>query len=284
MVDGATQLTMGFLVRHPDAAAAVLEEQPTDVAAAFLAEVPARLGGPVLALMMPWQASRCLLEIDPDTAAGLIREMPHTLAATNLRQWPVAKREEILDRLPKRLALTLRILLGYPSTTAGAWMDPRPALLPLEGDAETALARLRREEGDVDGVVFAISREQKLEGRVRISALLRAPQSTSLSVLLEPAPSSIEARTDLLELKEHDAWDLPDPVPVLSREGRVVGVLRYSDLRRGLAASRDRENEAPGNGLIHLADGSWLGMARILESLLRFLPPARPPAPPENNP
>ncbi len=279
MADGATQLTMGFLSRHPDSAAAVLEEQPIDVAAAFLADVPARLGGPVLGLMMPYQASRCLLGIDTDTAAGLIREMPHTLAATNLRQWPVAKRDELLDRLPQRLAFTIRVLLGYPSTTVGAWMDPRPALLPLEGDVAGALARIRREEGDVDGVVFVIDRDQKLEGLLRISALLRAPQTTLLPVLLEPAPTSISARADVIEFREDEVWDKPDPVPVLSREGRVVGVLRYSDIRRGLAASRVQDSEA-GQGLMNLADGSWLGMGRLLEGLLRFLPPARPPEPP----
>ncbi|HUP48016.1 MAG TPA: hypothetical protein VNA04_04420 [Thermoanaerobaculia bacterium] len=271
---------MGFLARHPDAAAAVLEEQRVDVAADFLAEIPARLGGPVLARMMPFQASRCLIEVEPEAAAGLVREMPHAVAATSLRQWPASKREQLLERLPSRLAFTLRLLLGYPGTAVGAWMDPRPALLPAGEDAASALERLRLEDGEIDRVVFVINREQKLEGQVRFGALLRAGGRTPLSALLEAVPTAVPARAALIELRDHPVWDGPDPVPVLSRDGRVVGALRYADLRRGLAAAHDQGRGAPGDSLVNLADGSWIGMARILEGVLRILPPARPPAPP----
>lgn len=279
MADGARQLTMGFLARHPDAAAAVLEEQPVDVAAAFLEEIPTRLGGPVLALMMPFQASRCLLEVEPEAAAGLLREMPHAVAATNLRRWPAAKRDHLLGLLPSRLAFTIRLLLGYPGTTVGAWMDPRPALLPLEGDVGSALARLGEDDAEVERIVLVIDREQRLEGRVRIGALLRASERTQLSALLEEVPAPVQARADLIELRDHSVWSEPDPVPVLSREGRVVGVLRHSDLRRGLITSRTDSRDAPVSNLVNLAGGSWLGMARILEGALGMLPPARPPEP-----
>lgn len=279
MADGAKQLTMGFLVRHPEAAAAVLEEQPVDVGAAFLTEIPARLGGPVLGLMMPFQASRCLLEVDPEAAAGLLREMPHAVAATNLRRLPATKRDHLLSLLPSRLAFTIRLLLGYPGTTVGAWMDARPALLPLEGDAGAALARLGEEDGEVERIVFVTDREQRLEGQVRIGALLRATEQTPLSALLEAVPAPVQARADLIELRDHSVWGEPDPVPVLSREGRVVGVLRHSDLRRGLVSSGTDSRDAPGNSLVNLADGSWLGMARVLEGALNMLPPARPPKP-----
>ena len=275
------QLTLGFMSRHPDAAAGVLEAQPLDAAAAFLADVPARLGGPVLARMMPFQASRCLLEVDLDSAAGLVREMPEGVAATNLRHWPASKRDALLERLPRTLALTIRLLLGFPLTTAGAWMDPRPLMIPSGGDAATARASLHRNESEIDRVGFIVDRDHRLKGRVRVSQLLRAPDATPLSAITESVPVTIAARDDVLELRSHSAWENPDPVPVLSREGMVIGVMRHSDVRRGLAALREDGSETHA-GLMSLVDGSWMGMAALLEGLLRFLPPSRSPEPPEN--
>ena len=281
MADGATQLTLGFMSRHPDAAAAVLEAQPFDAAAAFLEEVPARLGGPVLARMMPFQASRCLLEVDLDSAAGLVREMPEGIAAMNLRHWPASKRDALLERLPRRLALSIRLLLGFPLTTAGAWMDPRPLMLPSGGDAASARARMQTNDSEIDRVAFIVDRDLRLEGRVRVSQLLRAPDATPLSAITEAVPVTVAARDDLLELRAHSAWEDPDPVPVLSREGMVIGVMRHADVRRGLAALREDGSDTHA-GLMSLVDGSWLGMAGLLEGLLRFLPSSRAPEPPEN--
>lgn len=281
MADRTSQLTLGFLARHPDVAAAVLEEQPAEAAGEFLAAIPARLGGPVLARMLPFHASRCLLEVDLDAAAGMVREMPEAAAATSLRQFPVTRRDALLERLPRRLAVAIRLLLGFPVTTAGAWMDPRPLLLSSGGIASAARESLARNESEIDRVAFIVNRDQRLEGRVRISQLLRAPDATPLAAITEAVPVTIAARDDLLELRAHDAWEESDPVPVLSRDGTVIGAMRHADVRRGLSALREEGSEIHG-GLMSIVDGSWLGMAGLLEGLLRLLPAPRTPEPPED--
>jgi magnesium transporter len=273
--EGGIQLSLALLDRHPDAAAAVLEAQSAHCVAAFLEHIPARLGGPVLARMMPFHTARCLLELPTDTAIALLREMPAALAATALRQWPAQRRDPLLEALPLRLGWTLRLLLGYPQTTVGAWMDPEPPLLPPEIDAAEALRRLREEARDLDRVVFVVDREQRLQGRVRLAELLRAAPATPLGTLLDPDGPHLAARSDLLSCRDHPAWQSHEALPVLALDGRLVGVLHHDELRRALSAERGGPHA--GRGRLEMADGYWLGLAGLVEGLTRLLPPAAAP-------
>lgn len=279
--DGGIELSLALLDRHPEAAAAVLEAQPVKGVAGFLEQIPARLGGPVLARMLPFHAARCLLEAPPACAAALLREMPPAVAATALRQWPAPRRETLLNDLPVRLAFALRLLLGYPETTIGAWMDPEPPLLPLEVDAGGALARLCAEARDLDRVVFVVDREQQLQGSVRLAELLRAAPSLPVAALLQREGPSLAARTDLLSCRDHAAWAEHDVLPVRARDGRLVGVLHHDQLRRALAVHRD--SAAGGRGRLELADGYWLGLAQVVETLTALLPPGAAPRRPSGD-
>lgn len=270
------ELTLSFLRRHPEAAAEALETLETDTAAAFLGEVPPSLAAPVMAAMLPFHAARCLALTDEDFATGLLAAMPATAAAAVLRRLPAAPADRLLERLPARPAFGLRLLLRYPVTTVGAWMEPDAALLPTGVTVGDAWDRLRREAAALDRFLYVVDREQRLVGRLASAELLRADNDMPVDRLATAAPATLAARSDLTTVIGQAAWRECDPLPVLSRDRRVLGVARYAVLRQGAEAAHDgRTGSAFGDTLMELMEAYWTGLSRLVEGPFSLLPPAQ---------
>ncbi len=271
-------LSLHFVEQHPREAAGVLEAQPAEAAAAFLSEIPVRAAALVMASMLPFHAARCLRKLAPEDAASLLAEVKPAAGAALMRQVSERRANDLIGRLPSRRAAVLRLMLGYPVTTVGAWMDAR---LPLLADDETvggAIRRLRREDWDIDTFLHVVDRDRQLCGRLRSGALLRAGVRTPLRALLEPAPATLQARTDLLSVRDLPAWDDGEALPVVRRSGEMIGVLSYVGLQRGL-----RHDEAgdpyrgPAGALLQFVEVQWQGLAHLLEAPFRAGTPARDP-------
>jgi Mg/Co/Ni transporter MgtE len=275
MTDGRIALSQRLAETHPDTAASVLESQPVEAAAAFLDSIPARAAGPVLARMLPFRAARCLRGISRDQAVALLCEMPAAVAAGIMRQSTRSEREALIAGLPERRARAIRLLTGYPQNTVGACMNPQPPLLPAGLTVAEAIERLREEAENLDRVIHVIDREQQLLGRVRSAELLRADPQGMLDALIEAAPFTVHARTDLISCRDLPAWEQTDTLPVLTRDSRFVGVLHHAGLRRGLVLARATAPTLPGDRTLDLVDQYWLGMARFVEGLTALLPSSR---------
>jgi Mg/Co/Ni transporter MgtE len=269
-------LSLRFVEQHPREAAAVLEAQPPESAAAFLDEIPVRVAALAMASMLPFHAARCLRKLAPESAAALLAQMKAAAGVAMLRQVSERRAEDLIARLPTRRAAALRLMLGYPVTTVGAWMDSRVPLLSDDDTVGSAIRRLRREDWDIETFLHVVDRDRRLCGRIRSGALLRAGVRTPLRALLEPAPATLPARSDLLSARELPAWDDGEALPVVRRSGELIGVLRYAGLQRGL-----RHDEAgdpyrgPAGALLQLVEVQWQGLAHLIEAPFRAAPPVR---------
>lgn len=267
------ELTLSFLRRHPEAAAEVLEVLPAETAAGFLREVAPRLAAPVMAAMLPFYAARCLERLDEDFGAELFPAMPAVAAAAVLRRLPLAQTERLLERFPARAAFRLRLLLRYPATTVGAWMEPGVPALPAGVTVCEAWERLREEAEALDRFLYVIDREQRLQGRVAAAELLRADNDMPIERLTVAVPHTLAARGDLAAVVEHAAWRECDPLPVQSRDGRFLGVAHYAVLRHAETTAFDsRQGTAFGDTLMQLMEAYWTGLSRLIEGPFSLLP------------
>lgn len=272
MIEGA-ELSLRFLERHPDEAAAELEAQPATVTAAYLADVPTRLAGPALARMLPAYAARCVAQMEPERAADLLRDVPPIPTSALLRHLPVKRQDDLLARLPRGTRAAVKLMLRYPATTAGAWVDPRAATVAEDDTVAGAWERLRRDAGELERWLYVVDREGGLVGRLRSAGLLRAQADTPVAQLLEPAPHTVAARADLLDVQSHPGWAAGDPLPLVGRNQRFIGVLRPGDLKRGLDADpAEAARGGLGQVLMELADAYWLTAARTLEASAALMP------------
>lgn len=266
------ELTLSFLRRHPESAAEILETLDTDTAAAFLQRVPPRLAAPVMAAMLPFYAARCLALAGEDFTAGLIPAMPAVAAAAVLRRLPLTLTERLLERIPARPAFRLRLLLRYPATTVGAWMEPGVPALPAGITVRDAWKRLREEAEALDRFLYVVDREQRLQGRLAAAELLRADHDMPIERLTVTVPHTLSARGDLAAVAEHAAWRECDPLPVLSRDGRFLGVAHYAVLRHIETAALDaRQGSVFGDTLMELMEAYWTGLSRVIEGPFSLL-------------
>lgn len=271
-------LSLGFLRRRPASAAAVLERLPPEEVASYLQQVPSSLAAPVVSAMLPFHSARCLMAAGEPCAIALLSSMPGASAAAVLRRMPHALADALIERLPPRSAFRLRLVLRYPQTTVGAWMESGVLTLPVEASVHDAWRLLRQDGEDLERFVYVVDREKHLLGHVTSAALLTASDDMMIERLIDEV-TPLKARGDLpLALARRD-WPEVDPLPVVARDGVFLGIARYAELQ--FAQERElgsRPQSVLAETLVDLMETYWSGLARLVEapfSLSKSAPAAR---------
>lgn len=269
----AEELSHTYLETHPADAARVLERLPAGSAAALLASVPARLGGPVLRQMLAPAAARCLERLDDAQAAGLLRAVGAQGGAALLRFLSATRRAHLLAQLPGPLALAYDLLLGYPEGTVGAWMDPHALALPADLSAAEALDALRHTDDAPTAHAYVIDARQRLLGQVELPALLRAEAATPLHRLLHPCIHRLPAQALASGVATHPGWRESAALPVIDRADHFLGALSHAALQTALhPAAGNRATMGAGDALTGLAGAYWLGVSTLIQAIVGLLP------------
>lgn len=266
------ELSLAFAEAHPDDAARVLEQLPAAEAAAFLSLLPARLGAPVLRHMLPTAAARCLEQVDLDTAAGLVRDLDTQTGTGMLRYVEPTRREQLIGQLPTAAALAFRLLLAYPEDTVGAWVNARALAMAPDTPASEALERLRQSTEPHTGL-YVVDPDHKLLGQLTLGDLFRAGRGLRVHQVMKPVRHHLSARASLAAARDHDGWNECSVLPVVERQGRFVGVLEATTLRR---AGEVLRVPAPATSARHaaplLARHTWQVFASLLQAAIALLP------------
>jgi magnesium transporter len=273
-------LTLNYIAAHPAEAARVLERIPGADAAALFATVPARTGAPVLMAMLPSAAARILGSLDDEPALALLAAAGVQAAVTVLRYVPDPRRSRLLQGLPTATAVASRILLGYPDDSVGAWADPDIVVLVPETRVSDVLARVRGGDEKKVDQVYAVDNEQRLVGVADLHELLRVPELTALAAVMRKPLAVLTAMTPLSGATTQRGWQQSSALPVVERDGRLIGVMHRATLARALA--RSRATTQPANDVTItgvLTRGYWDAASGLAEAGLWLLPPAKPVMP-----
>jgi magnesium transporter len=271
------KLTLSYLDAHASEAARVLERMPSQDSAALFARVPARTGAPALAAMLPSAAARMIALLDDAIALALLAAVGTQTAVAILRLTAQPRRTQLLGGLPTATAIAARLMLGYPEDSVGAWIDPDVIALPPETRAGEALARVRAGEETIVDQLYVIGPDQRLLGIVELHKALRAAEGATLEGLMTPSAVILSAITPLTSAATQRGWERSSVLPVVERDGRLIGVLRRGTLARALVRGRlpsQVAGEPPLSGII--ARGYWDAVSGLAEALVSSLPSAKP--------
>jgi magnesium transporter len=263
------RLSASFLQKHPAEAARLLEGMSGQQAAAVLGAVPTQAAAASVGVMEPYSAAGTLGLLPAYTAAGIAGQLPVDTAAGILRRMDETSRDALLQEVPSAAAEPLRRLLAHAEESAGALMDPLVLTVPEDLTAGEALARIRKEPKHATYYIYVLNREQGLSGVVTLRRLMLARPGEPVSSIMRTDVARVPAAAGHDVIKRHPAWRSVHALPVVDREGRFLGAIRYETLRRLEDAGR---SAAHGSGAFSaamtLGELTWIGMMHVLGGIV----------------
>jgi magnesium transporter len=216
--------------RYPFEAARLIEGARVHHAAAYLESLPENVAVDVLRRVNAYMGTRLMDAVEPQTAARFLELLtPHRAAALVSRLSP-ARVDRILQHSDPQYGAELKALASYPSNTAGSLMDPRVNSFAGETRTRDVIRQLRTLRQKRIQDVFVVDEDERLQGAVALQDVVLADGSTPLASLVQGPPPSVEVTASRASVLEELQKSRASSLPVVDFEGRVLGVLRQSEL------------------------------------------------------
>jgi magnesium transporter len=268
-------LSTAFAESHPVEAARVLEILSASDTAEFISALTPRLAAPIFRHMGPPYAARVIAMLEEEHVIAVIQLMGPQAAARVAQQIPNERQIHLLARLPVGTSIAIRLLVGYPRGTCGAYMDPWPLALAPDMAAADALEQIKEFEGELADCLFVSNGQRRLVGVLGLGDLVRAAPREPLSALMRPVVHSVSALASASLVGAHPGWDEFHALPVVERENRLVGALHRRALSAALVAPAARTQPNVASGLFV---AYWQMVSALTEVAIGALPPVPPVA------
>lgn len=257
-----------YVGAHPDELARRCDEMPGDVLAAFLEAIDSETAARLVPHLSPARAALGLAALDPATAAGILERLGTDLAASLLRQVDAMAADAILSTLPAERAMPVRVLLTYPSASAGGVMDPLVLTAPVAATAEAVRALVARYPDHLYYYVYVVDAEHRLVGVLDLAELFQARADMPVRSIMHDNVSWLSAESALDSVFVHPAWRHFDALPVVSTDRRFVGAIRHRRMRQLLEHHKPTPAGEPGvRTVMALGEIYWLGLCGLLQGI-----------------
>lgn len=260
-------LTREYLLTYPVDSARILEQVSAEHVAALFSELPVKTGANVMAAMLPNKAMLCLQAMPAQNAAKLMSELPVTYTVRIYRLMPVVVRDAIFTHLAERSKKHIRRYLKYPSTTAGALLDPVVDMLPAEVTVAGAIRAVERFRSAASCDIYIVDEAQHLVGMIEIGKLLKSSRHLMLRDIMFRKTRSISAFAKADKLLKHPGWLVRRQLPVVDRDNTLVGVLDYRHLKDSLGMVEETAPPDAVASLLSFAGLYWLTVAQLVDSV-----------------
>jgi CBS domain-containing protein/sporulation protein YlmC with PRC-barrel domain len=164
--------------------------------------------------------------------AGVLSRMESDDAADLLMELDQERRLPVLDLLPAKKRLKVKLLLGYNPQTAGGLMNPDFLLAPERSTVEQAIELVRRSEIDVERMptIMVVDGEGRLVGALPVVSLIKAAPHEAIGGLVDAGGPVVSAETDVPEIARVMTDYNLMALPVVDGECKPIGVLAVDDV------------------------------------------------------
>ncbi|MCL2618992.1 MAG: magnesium transporter [Defluviitaleaceae bacterium] len=155
----------------------------------------------------------------PDDRVRLLDELPAIVA------------KKLINSLSPKEREVTNALMGYKPETAGHIMTPEFISLKRDMTASEALDKIRRQAQEMETIytLYITDKTKKLDGALTLKALVCADSNTKIEDIMSKNTISVSTDTDQEEaarmMQELDLL----AIPVVDKEGRMVGIVTIDD-------------------------------------------------------
>ena len=209
----------------PSTRARVFHALGTEMAADILEETEPKVQVALIQDMPNEEASDILEQMSPDEAADVLQGLDK------------GKAQKLLDEMEHEQASQVRCLLDHDEETAGGLMTTGFLGLAPSERAGRALELLREQAPDLDVIYYIYVEDDagRLLGVVNLRDLLSADPGESLGSLMVTRLVAVDLEAEPDEVAELFAKYGFRALPVLDKQGRVHGIIRFKALIEAVA-------------------------------------------------
>jgi len=176
-------------------------------------------------------------DLPTEEASDILEEMSADEAADVLQGLGKNRAETLLKEMEQEQADQVRCLLDHDKETAGGLMTSDFLGMPPKETAGKAMEVLRVKTPDLDVVYYIYIEDQdgRLLGVVSLRELLTADPSARLDSLMVTRLVAVDLEADPDDVAELFAKYGFRALPVLDKQGRIHGVIRFKALLEAVA-------------------------------------------------
>lgn len=233
MSDEPTPAPSSPVEQHPADIADRLEQLATHEAVAELRALPAETASEVLTELDTEVANDIAAQLSNEELSTLLEELPHDEAADIAADLPPEQQYAVLAQLDPPESAKVSELMRYSEDSAGGIMRDTFIALPAHLSVGDGLDLIRkRGEEEFQGItyVYIIDTHGKLAGIVSIRDLVFRPPGRRLADVMNPRVHFVRVDTDQEEVARQFTQYHYMALPVVERDGRLVGVVEASQV------------------------------------------------------
>ncbi len=222
-----------FVTHYGTSAVDAIQQMDAQVAGEFIEGIDDSLSVQALRSMLPASAVSCIDAIPKSSAARYLNQLSTKEAAAILRYASEELRNALMKMLSRRQALGVSIALRFQESLVGAWIDTSTVGLHRDTSAKEARKQLV-DRRDVYSHAFVVNGRNEVIGQVSLSELMQADENQPIANLMKSSVQPIYASLTLQQAVELERWGDNDALPVIDRNRKMVGVVRFIDLWRAM--------------------------------------------------
>lgn len=171
-------------------------------------------------------------ELTLDSAAKVISLMEPDDAVDVLEGLEPQKKHQILSRLDPVTVKDVRLLLSYPQDEMGSYMTTNYIAIQEGLSIRQAMRALVSQAGEHDNImtIYVIDGENRLTGAIDLRNLITARETENLQNIIVRGYPHVLDHDKICDCINKIRDYAEDSIPVLSQDGRILGVITAEDL------------------------------------------------------
>jgi magnesium transporter len=216
---------------HPADIAALLDELSPEQAFIAFSLLPNESASEVLDETGTFVRNDLVEKVDDERLADLLEELPADDAVEFLEDLPDIVADRLMGLMEPEAADDIRQLLAYEEETAGRLMARDVVALRRQWTVAETLNYLRSlEDAETLQYLYVVDRDDMLLGVVPLRLLVLSQPDTTIESIMGTEVVSVPVDIDQEELADMVSRYDYNAMPVVDRDGRLLGVVTVDDI------------------------------------------------------
>ncbi len=217
---------------HPSVTAEALENFSDVEVKSILALLDPRNRAELFGFFQPERQLLLLAMVEEKTAVEIITYLSHDERVDLLGELPVERKDTLIKKLAGKEREDVRRLDSYDEGTIGAIMTSDYIALTVDMTIRQAMDRIRTEAPDAETIYYAyvLDSGRRLVGVISLKHLILAKPDHLIRDSMRTQLIALHTRAPVEEAVQELAKSDLVALPVLDREGRMVGIVTHDDV------------------------------------------------------